>query len=39
MADRLEVYACEACGNIVEVLTGGRGGLDCCGAPMERLEA
>ena len=34
MAERLEIYKCEACGNIVEVLHGGAGELVCCGAPM-----
>ena len=34
MAERLQVYKCEACGNIVEVLHGGEGELVCCGAPM-----
>ena len=34
MADRLQVYKCEACGNIVEVLHGGGGELVCCGEPM-----
>jgi superoxide reductase len=34
MAERLEVYKCEACGNIVEVLHGGAGELVCCGQPM-----
>lgn len=34
MAKRLEVYKCEACGNIVEVLTGGAGDLVCCGEDM-----
>lgn len=34
MAERLEVYKCEACGNIVEVLHGGGGELVCCGNPM-----
>ena len=38
MAKRLEVYKCAACGNIVEVLTGGAGELVCCGSPMELLE-
>ncbi len=37
MAERLEVYKCEACGNIVEVLHGGAGELVCCGQPMEKL--
>mgnify|MGYP001576780571 CR=1 FL=1 len=35
MAQRYEVYKCAACGNIVEVLTGGPGELVCCGAPMK----
>jgi superoxide reductase len=34
MAERLQVYKCEACGNIVEVLHGGGGELVCCGDPM-----
>ena len=37
MAERLEVYKCEACGNIVEVLHGGGGELVCCGEPMVLL--
>lgn len=37
MAERLEVYKCEACGNIVEVLHGGEGELVCCGESMQRL--
>jgi superoxide reductase len=37
MAERLEVYKCEACGNIVEVLHGGAGALVCCGEEMARL--
>ena len=34
MAAKLEVYKCEKCGNIVEVLHGGAGALVCCGVPM-----
>jgi len=34
MAARFEVYKCEVCGNIVEVLEGGGGTLVCCGADM-----
>ena len=37
MAERLEVYKCALCGNIVEVLDGGAGELVCCGEPMELL--
>jgi len=35
MAERLQVYKCELCGNIVEVLHGGKGELVCCGQPMK----
>ena len=38
MAERLQIYKCKACGNIVEVLTGGAGTLTCCGASMELLD-
>ena len=38
MAERLQVYKCEVCGNIVEVLTGGEGELVCCGQPMNLLD-
>ncbi|MHC4843784.1 MAG: desulfoferrodoxin [Planctomycetota bacterium] len=38
MAERLQIYKCSTCGNIVEVLVGGTGELSCCGAPMELLE-
>ena len=34
MAKKLEVYKCEICGNIVEILHGGKGKLICCGQEM-----
>jgi superoxide reductase len=34
MATTLEVYKCEICGIITEVLHGGGGTMSCCGAPM-----
>ena len=34
MAERLEIYKCEICGNIIEVLHGGVGTLVCCGEDM-----
>ena len=37
MAKVLEVYKCESCGNIVEVLHAGPGQLVCCGKPMSQL--
>jgi superoxide reductase len=38
MANKLEIYKCSKCGNIVEVLYAGAGELVCCGEPMELLE-
>ncbi|MFH1787975.1 MAG: desulfoferrodoxin [Candidatus Altiarchaeota archaeon] len=35
--EKLEVYKCNVCGNIIEVLTVGGGELVCCGKPMELL--
>ncbi len=35
MTERLQVYKCELCGNIVEVLHAGVGELVCCGQPMK----
>ncbi|UCH89675.1 MAG: desulfoferrodoxin [Thermoplasmata archaeon] len=34
MTELLEVYKCEVCGNIVEVVHNGAGELVCCGKPM-----
>ncbi len=38
MAEKLQVYKCNLCGNIVEVLHGGVGELVCCGEPMKLLK-
>ncbi len=38
MAKKLEIYKCEMCGNIVEVLHGAKGTLACCGEPMALLN-
>jgi superoxide reductase len=35
MTEKLQVYKCEVCGNIVEMLHAGAGELVCCGAPMK----
>ena len=35
MTERREIYKCEACGNIVEVIHEAGGDLVCCGSPME----
>jgi superoxide reductase len=37
MTARLEVYKCDICGNIVEVLHAGGGELVCCGQPMKLM--
>jgi superoxide reductase len=37
MTAKLQVYKCEICGNIVEVLHEGAGELVCCGKPMKLL--
>ena len=38
MAKQLEIYKCEVCGNIVEVLHGGAGELVCCNQPMKLYQ-
>lgn len=37
MTQRLQIYKCETCGNIVEVLHEGAGQLVCCGKPMKQM--
>ncbi|APM41079.1 desulfoferrodoxin [Clostridium kluyveri] len=38
MIEVKQVYKCEVCGNIVEVLYNGGGTLACCGQPMKLIE-
>ena len=38
MAEQSEIYKCETCGNIVEVLHGGKGELVCCGKSMKLFK-
>ena len=33
-----QIYKCEVCGNIVEVMHGGKGELVCCGKPMKLFK-
>ena len=33
-----QIYKCEACGNIIEVLHEGDGELVCCGQPMKLMD-
>lgn len=37
MAQQHEVYKCDLCGNIIEVLHAGGGELVCCGQPMNLM--
>jgi superoxide reductase len=38
MTDKLHVYKCEICGNMVEVIHAGKGQLVCCGQPMKLCQ-
>lgn len=38
MTELSQIYKCNICGNIVEVLHTGAGELVCCGQPMEVLK-
>jgi superoxide reductase len=35
MTERLQIYKCEVCGNIVEMLHAGKGTMVCCDQPMK----
>ena len=37
MTQKLELYKCHICGNVVQVLLNGIGELVCCGQAMENL--
>ncbi len=38
MAERLELYKCEVCGTVTEVIHEGADSLVCCGEPMKLQE-
>ncbi len=38
MTQQKQIYRCNVCGNIVEIVHSGVGQLVCCGQPMELLE-
>ncbi len=38
MTEKLQVYKCHKCGNIVMVMHSGKGELVCCQEPMELLK-
>lgn len=37
MTKKLELYKCNVCGNLVQVLLAGEGELVCCGEPMKLM--
>ena len=39
MVKQKEIYKCNICGNIVEILHASTGELVCCGQPMEKVPA
>jgi superoxide reductase len=39
MTEKLQIYKCEVCGNIVEMVHAGAGQLVCCGQPMKLFQA
>ena len=39
MTEKLQIYKCNVCGNMVEVIHTGVGELVCCGQPMELQKA
>lgn len=38
MTEKRQIYKCDICGNIVEVLHNGAGELVCCGEPMRLVK-
>jgi len=38
MTERLQIYKCAVCGNIVELMHEGKGELVCCGQPMKLFK-
>ena len=38
MTEKLQIYKCEVCGNIVEMLHAGAGEMVCCGQPMKLFK-
>jgi superoxide reductase len=38
MTEQKQIYRCEVCGNIIEVLHPGASALVCCGEPMKLIK-
>ena len=39
MTKKFEIYKCEICGNVIEIIGEGQGQLVCCGENMKLLES
>lgn len=39
MTEKLELYRCNVCGNMVQIILSGSGELVCCGQLMELMKA
>ena len=39
MTEKFEIYKCNICGNIIEILKEGQGELICCSEVMHKLES
>ncbi len=38
MTEKLQIFKCEICGNVAEIIHVGRGELVCCGKPMKLFK-
>lgn len=38
MTHKLDIYKCSICGNIIEIMSPGKGELICCNKPMDLIE-
>lgn len=38
MTEKMQLYKCNVCGNVVEIVNAGDGTLVCCSVPMCKLE-
>ena len=38
MTNLMELYKCEICGNIIEIVHAGYGALVCCSQPMQKMN-
>jgi len=38
MTEKLDIYKCNICGNVAEIVHAGASDMSCCGAPMDQLK-